>query len=415
MNVIRKDATITNTDDGFPGAFEVILSAPTKDRDGDTLLPDEWKTPLPEHITFDSDHGMSVATTVGSGVPRIDAKTGNLVVSGRYSSLPRAQEVRTLVNEGHIRTTSVAFMSEKTQKDGVTVTRRELLNGAFVAVPSNREALVLSSKGVKAGARNSANDAQLIQQIHDLSIELGATETVAAAAAGKGFQASVKGGVLPKVGDRVVIDPARQHEPGQSSGTVAEIGTTAYGVIIDQMPEAGVHRWYTADEFTVVPASGMSSMMPAKSLSGRVNSKTIAGSLEAVQDRAHDAVQDAYPGYEVTLIATIPDGRGGGSLVYQVEDPTSNGSQEFQQPYTDDGTVITLTGDPVPVEVMEIVTPDPEEASEAAGTGVAPAPATGAQAPVAGARSAPVNNAHTLELQARAARMRLLGTLSNIS
>jgi len=174
MDIIRKDATITNTDDAGPGSFEVILSAPTKDRDGDTLLPDEWKQPLPDHITFDSDHGMTVATTVGSGVPRIDEKTGNLVVSGTYSSLPRAQEVRTLVNEGHIRTTSVAFMSEKSQKDGKTVAVRELLNGAFVAIPSNREALVLSSKGVKAGARNSASDLTALQTIHDTAASLGA-------------------------------------------------------------------------------------------------------------------------------------------------------------------------------------------------------------------------------------------------
>lgn len=189
MNVTRKDATITNTDDTFPGSFEVILSAPTKDRDGDTLLPEEWKQPLPDHITFDSDHGMSVATTVGSGVPRIDEESGNLVVSGTYSSLPRAQEVRTLVNEGHIRTTSVAFMTEKEDvkdasgKTVKTTSQRELLNGAFVAIPSNREALVLSSKGIpspadvfgKAGARNSKSDAEHIQAIHDHALALGAT------------------------------------------------------------------------------------------------------------------------------------------------------------------------------------------------------------------------------------------------
>jgi hypothetical protein len=174
MAIVKKDATITNTDEAFPGSFEVILSAQTKDRDGDTLLKDGWKLPLPEHITFDSDHGMTVEKTVGSGVPRIDEETGNLIVSGTYSSLPRAQEVRTLVNEGHIRTTSVAFMSEKTQKDGATVSVRELLNGAFVAIPSNREALVLSSKGLKAGARNSASDAEKIQGIHDHAAALGA-------------------------------------------------------------------------------------------------------------------------------------------------------------------------------------------------------------------------------------------------
>jgi hypothetical protein len=174
MDIVKKDATITNTDDAFPGSFEVILSAQTKDRDGDTLLKDGWKQPLPEHITFDTDHGMTVEKTVGSGVPRIDDETGNLIVSGTYSSLQKAQDVRTLVNEGHIKTTSVAFMTEKTQKDGATVSVRELLNGAFVAIPSNREALVLSSKGLKAGARNSAADAEKVQGIHDHATALGA-------------------------------------------------------------------------------------------------------------------------------------------------------------------------------------------------------------------------------------------------
>lgn len=178
MDVQHKDATITNTSDEFPGSFEVVLSTKAKDRDGDELQPEDWKQPLPEHITFDADHGMSVATTVGSGTPTID-DGGRMVVRGTYSSLPRAQEVRTLVNEGHIRTTSVAFMTEKsTQKDGTTKQVRELLNGAFVAIPSNREALVLSSKAAvvseKAGARNSKSDAERIQAIHDHALALGA-------------------------------------------------------------------------------------------------------------------------------------------------------------------------------------------------------------------------------------------------
>jgi hypothetical protein len=184
MNITRKDATITPTgaDDDFPGTFEVILSAPTLDRDGDTLNPDEWKTPLPDHITFDSDHGMSVATTVGSGTPSIDPVTGELKVAGTFSSLPRAQEVRTLVKEGHIRTTSVAFMTlPKSQKGGKV--QRELLNGAFVAIPSNREALITSAKSLdsKSGARNSATDAAHIQAIHDHAVALGATPSSAPA------------------------------------------------------------------------------------------------------------------------------------------------------------------------------------------------------------------------------------------
>jgi hypothetical protein len=169
MKITRKDASITNIDDEFPGSFEVILSTPDKDRDGDELATEDWKTPLPDHITFDADHGMSVEKTVGSGVPTLE--DGKLVVRGTYSSLDRAQEVRTLVKEGHIRTTSVAFMSEKVTKDGKSRTVRELLNGAFVAIPSNREARVLSAK---AGARNSASDQQNLQAAHDSIVAAGA-------------------------------------------------------------------------------------------------------------------------------------------------------------------------------------------------------------------------------------------------
>ena len=132
-------------DDNPNGGFDVVLSAPTLDRDGE-IIDSKVFEPLPEHITFDIDHGMSTATTVGSGTPFYEGDV--LRVKGTFSSIPRAQEVRTLVREGHIRTTSVAFMgAEREEKDGVDhITKAELLNGAFVSIPSNRDALVLSAK-----------------------------------------------------------------------------------------------------------------------------------------------------------------------------------------------------------------------------------------------------------------------------
>lgn len=178
--IVRKDvlAAITpgEDDETSPtGSFHIILSAPTKDRDGETLLPDEWEQPLPAHITMDRDHEMSVAGTVGSGVPTIE-DDGALHVRGTYSSLPMAQDVRTLVKEGHIRTTSVAFLRKASaDAKGVKQVKRELLNGAFVAIPANRDALVLSSKAAtKEGRRNSGSDAEKIQAIHDTSATLGA-------------------------------------------------------------------------------------------------------------------------------------------------------------------------------------------------------------------------------------------------
>jgi hypothetical protein len=151
MVIMKALATITAAgepdESGSPnGSFEAILSTPATDRDGDQLAQDDWKTPLPDRIHIDLDHEMSVAGTVGSAEPYFDPE-GNLRIKGTYASTPRAQEVRTLVNEGHITTMSVAFMTDRSTKDAAT---RELLNGAFVAVPSNRDAKVLSSKAFEA-------------------------------------------------------------------------------------------------------------------------------------------------------------------------------------------------------------------------------------------------------------------------
>jgi hypothetical protein len=328
MNIIRKDASITNTDDAFPGTFEVILSSPTKDRDGDTLLPDEWKMPLPEKITFDSDHGMSVATTVGSGTPSINEK-GQLIVSGTYSSLDRAQEVRTLVNEGHINKTSVAFMTVPNETKGAKkgAKLRELLNGAFVAIPANREADVLLSKGIKSGARNSATDTTLIQSIHDHAAELGA---------------------------------------GCADATKS-----------------------------------------AKS----VEFKSVVGSLEATQDRARDALQDFYPNVWVYIRATIPDGAGGGTLVFDLENTDTYDSESYKQDYLDDGSVITLTGERSPVDLMEIIKPDPDETAESA----AEVTTAAAEKSAAAAETKTADEVQSEEMQTRSARLRMFETIANAS
>lgn len=337
MNVVTKDAAIEPLGDAdeFPGRFRVILSAPTEDRDGDTLLPDEWKTPLPDHITFDIDHGMSVATTVGSGAPYLntdgqvpEAPEGALIVDGTYSSLPRAQETRTLVNEKHIRKTSVAFMNVPSKtKDGRRM--RELLNGAFVAVPSNREASILESKGVKSGARNSASDAAHIQAIHDHAAALGASHDSADAA----------------------DDP------------------------------------------------------DAKGLGRRIGRKSVIGSLEATQDRARDALNDAYgTDAYVWLRATLPD-----TLVFEISTYDSSDSETYQQGYTDDGSVITLTGARVAVDLAEIVKSDPDEDES---TTADAAPADPAAAAKAAAGSDGASAEEVAELQIRAARLRMRASLT---
>lgn len=132
-------------DDAFPGEFEVILSTPALDRDGDRLKSDDWVLPLPAKIQFNTDHSMLVENTVGSGVPTINGD-GNLVVRGHYASTEHAQNTRKLVYDpatghSHIDSVSVTYRELKSGK-------RELINGAFVVIPSNPEAKVLASKAM---------------------------------------------------------------------------------------------------------------------------------------------------------------------------------------------------------------------------------------------------------------------------
>jgi hypothetical protein len=183
MDLVKKAVGLVDTveTDSPNGAFEVVLSAATLDRDGEVIDSRAFE-PLPDHVPFDIDHGMTVQTTVGSGQPYY-AEDGSLRVKGTFASTPLAQEVRTLVAEGHIRTTSVTFMAAERVKDEKSVdhvVRAELLNGTFTPVPSNREAVVLSAKALnvavdeKVGARNSASDASKIQSAHDAMVDLGA-------------------------------------------------------------------------------------------------------------------------------------------------------------------------------------------------------------------------------------------------
>jgi HK97 family phage prohead protease len=183
MDLVKKAVGLVDTveTDSPNGAFEVVLSAATLDRDGEVIDSRAFE-PLPDHVPFDIDHGMTVQTTVGSGQPYY-AEDGSLRVKGTFASTPLAQEVRTLVAEGHIRTTSVTFMAAERVKDEKSVdhvVRAELLNGTFTPVPSNREAVVLSAKALnvavdeKVGARNSASDASKIQAAHDTMVGLGA-------------------------------------------------------------------------------------------------------------------------------------------------------------------------------------------------------------------------------------------------
>lgn len=150
------DVDVKAVNSKYPhGEFVAVLSKPTTDRDNEVVAAKAFE-PLPDHITIDVDHALKTAGVVGSGEPYYDGDT--LMVKGRFASTPLAQEVRALVTEGHIRTMSVAFrQAEKEEaKDGVTVIKKaELLNAAFVAIPANRDAVVLSAKAADGETKDA--------------------------------------------------------------------------------------------------------------------------------------------------------------------------------------------------------------------------------------------------------------------
>ena len=195
------DITDAGEDFGPNGGFEAILSAPTLDRDGDVFATNEWKTPLPDKITVDVDHEMSVAGTIGSANPYI-ADDGTLRIRATFASTVKAQEVRTLIQEGHIDSVSVACMTDKALKKAGEPCR-ELLNAGVVSVPSNREAKILAAKAkpaedTKAGARNSKSDAKWLQAAHDATIMAGA-QCVPDAVDGDGEEDGANKAVQPMV------------------------------------------------------------------------------------------------------------------------------------------------------------------------------------------------------------------------
>jgi hypothetical protein len=238
------------------GGFIAVASDESRDRDGEELYQNEWVTPLPDHITIDTDHGMSVATTVGSARPYFEGK--ELMIDASFSSIERAQETRKLILEGHIKTVSVAALVDRSKKSGTP--KRELLNVGIVAIPSNRNAIIFDAKNfdgrdevksldeaardlllaVKAGAGNSAgsNDGALIQAIHDAAGHLGAACIVVevpdedVSGADDGANKSVEGAVTEtKTGavledDEQVEDEEYEEIPSAPPGAV-EIGEVA--------------------------------------------------------------------------------------------------------------------------------------------------------------------------------------------
>lgn len=117
---------------------------------------------------------------------------------------------------------------------------------------------------------------------------------------------AAEGSALPGIGDRVTIDPGKLHDPNHTTGTVAEVGTTAYGLVMDGMSEMGIHHWYTADEFTVDTVSGAATERPKKRMSGMPMESASPETTPTTQVEVREAAPAAEPNPPAVEAGTTP-------------------------------------------------------------------------------------------------------------
>lgn len=144
------NASVKSLEDDHPnGSFEVILSTPTKDRQGEVVATKAFE-PLPASIPVHVDHNHSYAALVGRAVPRYEGAI--LLARGHYTASALAQSVREDVKAGNLDSVSVGFANPvRTSINGIpTVTKGELVEASFVSIPANRDTRVLAAKALTA-------------------------------------------------------------------------------------------------------------------------------------------------------------------------------------------------------------------------------------------------------------------------
>ncbi len=136
VEIISKAANDVE-EDANNGTFKVVMTKEIIDRDGETIMIDGLdiknfrKNPV---LLF--GHGFrSIPIGKVTKIRRVDDE---IIAEGVFASTDTAQEVRTVYDEGILKTVSIGFMiKERDPEDPKIITKSELLELSFVPVPSN--------------------------------------------------------------------------------------------------------------------------------------------------------------------------------------------------------------------------------------------------------------------------------------
>ncbi|RAV17507.1 hypothetical protein DQP57_00335 [Mycobacterium colombiense] len=359
---------VAEKDYGPNGGFTAILSTPSEDRDGDELFQEEWKDFTFDRYPLDMDHGMSVAETVGSFTPYFDGQ--KMMMDAYFSSIPRAQEVRTLVDEGHIRTVSVAFMVDKTKKSGEK--KRELLNAGIVAIPSNRDAVILASKAASAlkDAFSDATEGDVPDEVKKAVLDaLGVKE----AAAPKDSEGEAKAAVYVDVLPRIDMDQWEKsiNEAVTKAGATAS-GIGSDGALVQAIHDASSHLGAACPVIEVAdPGTGASD--GANKSTDDVETKDVdahqvVAGLDAIIDEAVDLSATADR-------STLPEPVGQAlDLLVGAKEAVAS-LMEMLGIFDPDGDKSVDPAEAFAKALDEVLTPDESPAEAAAASDKEPAPA----------------------------------------
>lgn len=149
------DAPVVDSD---AGGFTAIASTGSVDRDGEVIRPGALT--LPESIPVHADHSFTVDRVIGRGQPYY--RGSELWLDVTLGSGKAAQEVRQKIAERLLDSVSIVFTGSKWETiDGVrTCTEGELLACDVVTVASNREARILSVRGMRSERPMTTDEAR---------------------------------------------------------------------------------------------------------------------------------------------------------------------------------------------------------------------------------------------------------------
>lgn len=125
------------------GEFEVVATTESVDREGEILLTEGWdfKNYLNNPIVLWGHDWYS--KPIGA-VTDIQQEDGKIIMKGVFAPTEQGQEVRALYESGILRTVSVGYLVK--ERNGPVLTKMEMIELSFVAVPANPEAMTTAQK-----------------------------------------------------------------------------------------------------------------------------------------------------------------------------------------------------------------------------------------------------------------------------